>query len=408
MASPLESHGAGWLVVRLVLVAWLVTFFDGFDLNVIAFAAPYLVESYHLDTHALANVFTTGIAGTLLGAVLFGVLGDRIGRRSAIIAATALFGILTLTLAFAASYWELLLLRFVSGMALGGAIPLIWALSVEYAPRRYQATLVTVIMLGYGLGIAVAGPISLALIPRFGWQAVFFFGGIASLLTAVLLYRALPESPRFLAARAAGSAHFSSGPAVLFEGRLRWITPLLWLAYAASSLNTFFLATWGPLLFEGMGLSRHDAAWSSSMNSVAGALGALLLMRFTDRVGAICVALLPAVAVPFLLTIGFVPVSHTTFLCMMCVLYVFLGGSHYGVISVAGLYYPTTRRGLGTGWAAGIGKLGSMAGPWLGGWLMAANTPAPRTFAVLAIFPAVFCVCMLAIGLLERKPPHAA
>jgi AAHS family 4-hydroxybenzoate transporter-like MFS transporter len=92
---------------------------------------------------------------------------------------------------------------------------------------------------------------------------------------------------------------------------------------------------------------------------------------------------------------------------MMCVLYVFLGGSHYGIISVAGLFYPTARRGLGTGWAAGIGKLGSMAGPWLGGWLMAANL-APRTFAVLAIFPAVFCVCMLAIGLLERRSPHAA
>ncbi len=156
-----------------------------------------------------------------------------------------------------------------------------------------------------------------------------------------------------------------------------------------------------------MGLSRHDAAWSTSVNSAAGALGALLLMRFTDRVGAICIALLPAAAVPILLTIGLVPVDHGAFLAMMCVLYVFLGGSHYGIISIAGIFYPTVERGLGTGWAAGMGKLGSMAGPWLGGWLMAANMPTQRTFALLAIFPALFCVCMLAVGLLERRTARA-
>ncbi len=219
VAGPPVGGAAAWLLVRLVLIAWLVTFFDGFDLNVIAFAAPYLVASFHLDTHSLADVFTSGIAGTLLGAVLFGVLGDRAGRRGAIIAAAVLFGVFTLALAFATRYGELLLLRFVGGLGLGGAIPLIWALGVEHAPRRYRATLVTVIMLGYGLGTAAAGPISITLIPRFGWQAVFLFGGIASLFTAVLLYCALPESPRFLAVRGAGSSAFRRTSAAV-QGRV--------------------------------------------------------------------------------------------------------------------------------------------------------------------------------------------
>jgi AAHS family 4-hydroxybenzoate transporter-like MFS transporter len=397
----------GWFAARVVLVCWLVTFFDGFDLNVIAFAAPYLVVSYHLDTHMLGNVFTSGIAGTLLGALLFGVLGDRLGRRRAIILATTLFAVLTLALALADRYWELLLLRFLGGTALGGAIPLVWALSIESAPRQYRATLVTLIMLGYGLGIAVAGPISLFLIPRFGWSSVFVFGGGASLLTAGLLYGALPESARFLAVKEAGNST-RANPAVLFQGRLRWITPLLWLTYVASSLNTFFFATWGPILFEGMGLSRHQAAWTATLDSISGAVGALLLMRFTDRIGPISIALLPAVAVPLLLFMGFVPIAPGAVQAMMCLLYVFLGGSHYGIVSVAGIFYPTAHRSLGTGWFGGVGKLGSIAGPWIGGWLMVFNMPTQRTFALLAICPAVFFVCMLAIGLIERRSPSTS
>ncbi len=417
-ARPLAAS-----IIRLVLVCWLVTFFDGFDLNVIAFAAPYLSSAYDLDKHMLANVFSSGIAGTLLGGILFGSLGDRIGRRRSIILSTSMFGLLTLAFALAEGYRSLLGLRFVSGLALGGALPMVWALSVESAPRRYRATIVTIIMLGYGFGIFAAGPVSIGLIPRFGWQAVFIFGGSASLLAALLLYIALPESLRFIAVRdganAAAMRAFPddtrtalalprpeptglAGVLLLFRENLRWLTPLLWIAYAASSINTFFFATWGPLLFEEMGLSRSTAAWTSSLNSVAGAAGALLLMRFTDRIGAISISLLPAIAVPFLLIIGFVPMSHTVFLTMMASLYVFLGGSHYGIISIAGIFYPTAYRGLGTGWAAAVGKLGSVAGPWVGGWLMAGRLPPQRTFVALAVCPAIFFLCMLAIGLMER------
>jgi MFS transporter, AAHS family, 4-hydroxybenzoate transporter len=161
------------------------------------------------------------------------------------------------------------------------------------------------------------------------------------------------------------------------------------------------------MLFEKMGLSRDAAAWSSSFNSLAGALGALALMRFTDRIGPIVVALLPAVAVPFLLFIGFVPVSHVMFMAMMVLLYVFLGGSHYGIISITGTFYPTTYRALGTGWASAAGKIGSVAGPLVGGVIMASvlarDIPAQRAFVFLALCPSIFFACMLAIGLMERR-----
>jgi AAHS family 4-hydroxybenzoate transporter-like MFS transporter len=189
----------------------------------------------------------------------------------------------------------------------------------------------------------------------------------------------------------------------LFQGPLQLITPLLWISYAASSMTTFFFTTWGPLVFEALGFTRQTAAYASSMNSLAGAIGALSLMRFTDRIGPISVAVMPAVAVPFLLFIGLASVTHSQFLLMMGVLYVFLGGSHYGIISIGGTFYPTTHRALGSGWLAAIGKIGSIAAPWVGAWILSSHIPVQNTFAILAIAPAVFALATFAIGILERR-----
>jgi AAHS family 4-hydroxybenzoate transporter-like MFS transporter len=433
VSDVIERQRLRWFVVRLVLVSWLVTFFDGYDMNVIAFSAPYMKETYALDTSMLSYVFSSGIAGTFFGGFLFGFLGDRIGRRPTIIAATSLFGVLTLLLAAASNYWQFLILRFLNGLALGGALPLIWALSIEYVATRYRATIVTLIMLGYGIGVSAAGPISVALTPVFGWRSVFVFGGLASLVSALLLWCALPESLRFLAARRQDNARMArivhrlapertdlegarftmSGlehnkrpwwdARALFQGPLNLITPLLWLSYAASSITTFFFTTWGPLVFEALGFSRETAAYASSMNSLAGAVGALSLMRFTDRIGPISVAVMPAIAVPFLLFIGLASVTQNQFLVMMGVLYVFLGGSHYGIISIGGTFYPTTHRALGSGWLAAVGKIGSIAGPWVGAWILSSHIPVKHTFAILAVAPAVFALATLTIGVLEWR-----
>ena len=428
----IESQRPGPILVRLVLVCWLITFFDGFDTNAIAFAAPYLAKAYSFDKSALAQVFAAGGFGTLFGGFLFGALGDRVGRRRAVIAATLTFSILTLLLALSDRYWELVLVRFLNGVALGGALPLTWALGVEYVPTRYRATAVTLIMLGYGIGVAAAGPISVALLPRFGWQSIFVFGGLASLLATGALWAYLPESLRFLAAQGADNERLarvvrwfdpkrndpqdaqyvlasvaplerqSWGPAPLFAGQMRWITPLLWFGYVASSMIAFFFTTWGPTVFEEMGLERSTAAWAVSLNSLAGALGAIALMRFTDRVGVISIAVMPAISVPALLAIGLAPIHPMTAVVMMGVLYVFLGGSHYGIISIAGTFYPTTHRALGTGWMSGIGKLGSVLAPLLGGALLSSGMPIQKIFAVLAVFPALFALCGFTIGRLEQ------
>ena len=144
VSEIIERQKPGRFLVTLVVISWIITFFDGYDSNVIAFAAPYLAAEYQLDRVMIGNIFSSGLVGTLIGGFVFGYLGDRIGRRPGIILATAAFGFLTLAFVLANSYASLLALRFLDGIAVGGMLPLAWALNIEYAPKRYRSTVVTV------------------------------------------------------------------------------------------------------------------------------------------------------------------------------------------------------------------------------------------------------------------------
>ncbi len=189
VSAIIEQQKLGRFLVSLVMISWIITFFDGLDSNLISFAAPYFGAQYHLSKIQLGNIFSMGLFGTMVGGFALGYLGDRIGRRPVVVFATALFGILTMCFALANSYWSLFLLRFIDGLPLGGMLPLAWALNIEYAPKRYRATIVTVIMMGYSLGTALGGPIAIWLIPMFGWKSVFVFGGAVSFLCAGILFR---------------------------------------------------------------------------------------------------------------------------------------------------------------------------------------------------------------------------
>jgi AAHS family 4-hydroxybenzoate transporter-like MFS transporter len=431
ISEALERQRLSGFAVRLIVVSWLVTFFDGYDMNVISFASAPLMSTFHLTTKSLGWVFSAGVLGTLFGGFLFGWIGDRIGRRPAILVSVGAFSLLTLALAFVQSLQQLLVLRFLNGLALGGALPLIWALNVEFAPRRTRATVITLIMLGYGFGTMLSGPIARMILPRFDWPGIFVFGGIVSFLATITLALALPESLRFLAARgksvqtiaatlrrmgveAPEGARFvlsDEAPktgerfrfAQLFEGRLRWLTPLLWLSYFASSISTFLLTNWGPLILNKLGFSADHAAYVSSMNSLCGMTGGLLLMRFTDKHGPISIAVLPLTAVPLLLTAGLAPMNLTAFLFLLVPISLFLGGSHYGITSIVSQFYPSSIRANGTGWCSGIAKIGSVLGPLIGGYVLSTHMPVKMTYALLAICPLVYGLAVLGVGRIVRQ-----
>jgi AAHS family 4-hydroxybenzoate transporter-like MFS transporter len=432
ISEIIENQKLTLFVTGLILICTLVTFFDGFDMNVIAFVAPEVSAALHLNKLMMGNVFSVGLAGTMAGGFLFGYLGDRIGRRPSIILATISFGVLTLGLALAGSYRELVALRFLQGIGIGGLLPLAWALNIDYVPRGYQSTVVTLLMLGYTLGDSFAGPLSIWF-TSYGWRSVFIFGGCAALVVTVLLIFLLPESIKFLAnknkrpdliarfaqrlapgRRIDASDRFvvsdelgRSGKgfrvSALFRNELRWITPLLWTAYIASSIAIFLRVSWGPTILQAIGFSRSTAAYATSISSLGGALGGLLLMRFTDTRGVISIAVFPVLTVPLLLTMGLAGIGGTPFLVMYFFLTMFLVGAHFGLHSIAGIFYPSAFRSNGAGWATSIAKIGSVIGPVIGGVVLSTHLPVRILFALLAVCPFVVGVGVFMLGLIQRR-----
>jgi len=437
VATVIDGRRLNGFNYTLIVVSWLITVFDGFDMMMISFTAPYMRDELHLDTLMLGNVFSAGIFGMLLGGFFFAYLGDRIGRRPTIISAAFAFGVLTLATAFARNYGALLVLRFLDGFAIGGMLPLAWALNIEYVPRRYRSTIVTVIMMGYSLGTSMAGPLTVWLAPKFGWEGVFVFGGISTLICASLLFLVLPESVRFLTSKnrrpaliaatlnrldpglratAGDDFELSDEPKVarhfhvsqLFEGRLRWLTPFLWLGYTISSLAIYFSSSWGPIVLEALDFSRNTAAYVSSVSGFAGAIAGLALMRFTDKHGPISVAFYPILAITFLLVLGLVPMSQGTFLPLSIVGTALVGGAHFGIVSIAGVFYPSAVRANGAGWATSIAKAGAIVGPLIGAAVLASGVPAVRNYALLAVCPAVLAVAAVGIALVLRNHRRTA
>ncbi|WP_311271140.1 MFS transporter [Sphingobium sp. WCS2017Hpa-17] len=434
VTDVIERQRMNAFVIRLIVISWTVTFLDGFDMLVISFVAPYLRDGFGADAISLGELFAVGVFGAMLGGIAFGWLGDRFGRRPIIIASVAAFGATSMAMALAPDMRALMALRFLNGVALGGLMPLAWALNIEYVPGRYRATVVTVIMMGYTLGGVIAGPATVWLAPHFGWQSVFLISGIATMLLIPLLVALLPESARYLAVKrrspekiakalnalepglgaraqdefivrdeAAAPAGQNFHLSTLFKGDLRPITALLWVAYIGSSMAVYFKSNWGPIIFEDVGFTRTEAAMIMSVSSIGGSLAGLALMRFTDRIGPVAIAFYPMFAAPLLLLMGLAPVSLQGLAAFSLLSMAMISGTHFGMHSIAGIFYPSAIRANGAGWATSIAKIGSIFAPLLGGYLLATNMPPRLLFVLLAVTPLMTAMSLLLLARVGRR-----
>ncbi len=422
---------------RVIVLSWLITAFDGLDQLMIGFTAPYMRDELHLTNTMIGYIVSSGIAGMVVGGTVFTYIADRIGRRPTVVGAAFMFGILTACIAMAGSYQALLVLRFVDGLAIGGMLPLAWALNIEFVPTRIRSTVVTIIMVGYSVGASLAGPLTNMIAPSYGWQGVYLAGGLGTIVCAFALLWGLPESIRFLvikgrsdgvvrtlmqidpACDATGSDRFVLGDEVradrefqlaqLFRGDLRLITPLLWMGYLMSSLAIFFAASWGPIVLESLQFPRHTAALAASITSLLGAGAGLALMRFTDRIGPRSIALYPILAAPVLLFVGSGVVPHDIFLVFSILGSVLLSGAHFGLTSIAGIYYPSAIRASGAGMASSVAKLGAIMGPVIGAVVLSSGLPVVRSYALLAVCPLVVIVSVVGIAaVLRARGPSVA
>jgi len=426
-----DGQRFGRFNLNLLWWSFLAMITDGYDIAALASAAPELARTWHVAAKAFAPALSASLFGILLGAPLLGYAGDRFGRRVTIIAGCAVYGLGTLATVWTSNLDQVAVLRFLTGIGIGGLMPNTIALNSELAPRRLRATLIVVMFTGITLGGSLPGYIQAWLIPQYGWRIMFWIGGLLPLAVATCLLFRLPESVKFLALRAnrplqllaavrrlrrdltiADDAQFviasapqasGSGLKQIFGAGFVWITPLLWLCFACALMANYFLNSWLPLIFEGSGLTPRQSGMAISIYHYGGTLGGLLVSGLLGRFGFTAIAVLCLLAAPAIAAIGLPSISYMAMasavgLAGFCTL-----GAQFGNNAASGLLYPTAFRSRGIGWALGIGRLGSIAGPLAGGALIGMKLPPQRLFALAALPMLLALIACIGIAALCHK-----
>src|SRR5713226_8653654 len=424
VAEFIDQQPVGGFQIRLLLTCAAVLFLDGFDTQAIGYVAPALAKEWSLSKGALGPVFSAGLFGLMIGALVFGPLADRVGRKKIIILSTLAFGIGALVTAFVQDVNTLLAIRFLTGLGLGGAMPNAIAMTSEFNPRRRRATMVMIMFCGFSVGAALGGLLAAALIPQFGWRSVFVVGGAAPLLLVPFLALRLPESARFLALTGRANARVAQllglinpkaafAPATqfvvhepelagipvlhLFKDGRTLVTLLMWVVFFMSLLDLYFLSNWLPTVLNDLGASVSGAAAIGSMLQVGGVVGTFALGSIIDRFSFRALALVYFIAVFAVGAIG--QLSHSVIFVSMAIFaagFCIVGGQIAANALAAG-FYPTAVRATGVGWALGIGRVGSIVGPLVGGALLIAKWSTEAVFMVAA--GAAFCAALAAFSL---------
>jgi MFS transporter, AAHS family, 4-hydroxybenzoate transporter len=424
VGALIENSRLGWFHVSILLNTCMVMFIEGYDMQVTSYAAPAIIKAWHLTNAYFGPVFGFGLFGYLLGGTVLGHLGDRFGRKKVIIGGSLFFGLFTFAAAYATSLPGLLVFRFLAGVGIGASIPAAIALTVEYAPAHLKARIISLLFLGYTLGGTLGGFVAAKLIPAFGWSAVFKLGGFAPVILAAFVAFTLPESVRFLALRqdrldrvrailrklspestiddnadyvVVEERHQGLPVKHLFtEGRAT-VTALLWIAFASSLLGHYFLTSWLPTILAGAAVPLTYAIISGALLQGGGGIGGLLICWLSDKKSMLFIAVAFCVASPLIVLI---PRAHSSSLLMLAFLVgFFLVGGQIGLNSIAGTIYPTDIRATGAGWALGIGRIGSILGPVLGGVLISAHLPLRLLFIYTGL---VVLICAVTITILWK------
>lgn len=413
----IDGQPLGWRTAPLILVALFALVCDGFDLAAMGYLAPELVKAWHLTPKDFVPAFSAGIVGMMIGGPGLGFLGDRIGRRRVIAVGLAGIGLATLATMAAQNVSHLIVLRFLTGIGLGGVIPNVAALVAELTPRRARGRLLVVVTMGMPLGIALPGLVAGALIPAFGWQALLLVGGLLPLAVAAAARALVPESPKFLVeqggwegearrilqalrpdlaidrdATFAVPAHVASGGSArqLFAGALALATPLLWICQAANQMANFFSLTWLPTLLQSAGASTAEAGANASLFAIGGLLAGLLLIFVIDRLGVVPLVVMFLVGAPLVGGMAATDLGPGLHGLVITAAGLCVTGINFSLTALLPIFYPTAVRSVGTGWTQAAGRLGALAAPVIGGILLEQNLP----IAQLTLAPAL----LMAVG----------
>ncbi|MBM3819592.1 MAG: MFS transporter [Acidimicrobiia bacterium] len=417
-----------------ILLCGAVLLLDGFDTQALGFLVPPISEDLGIPLPAFGQVISAGLFGLMIGAMLAGPIADRWGRKWAIIVSSIIFGLFSLLTAFVSTLNGLILLRFLTGLGLGGAMPNVVALSSEYAPKRMQPTLVPAIFAGMGGGAVLASIVGGALIPAYGWRSVFVVGGVLPIALALILIKVLPESLRFLAAKGAdrqrisgivrklapeaADAPLAPPPAserlegmalkhLFTEGRATG-TLMLWIPFFMNLLILYFILSWLPSLLRQAGMPVSAGITAVAAFSFGGIVGTLIQGPLMKLMG-----VFPAMMTEFFGSLALIlaaSVMFANFQLLMVITFILgitVQGAQGGLNVLAAMYYPTSIRSTGVGWALGVGRIGSIVGPLIGGAMLGLQWTPQQIFQAGAV-PATMAAAVVALStvVMGRRSPY--
>ena len=431
--TALENQKIGGLQIRVAAICTLVQMCDGYDVNSIGVSVPSLTHAWNLPGPAFTTAFLWSSIGIMVGALSAGPIGDRFGRKPLLIGSLLIFGLASLASAFAGSLGFMTITRFFTGLGIGGAFPGAATLTGDYAPQRRRALMIMVSFTGAPLGGFLCGQLAGILLPTLGWPSVFIVGGLVPLALVVVMALWLPESPRFLAAKGnlsprqaallqrldivPGEGAAGHGLDVARENPVKMLfgkgyalqTVLMWIIFFCSLMNLFLFVYWLPEVLHLTGFTPAEAARATSFRELGAICAVLYLGVLIDRfgperalalnygAGIVFIALIALVAMPYFL------LAAVIFFSGMMII-----GSQTGANAACGKLYPARMRTSGIGWALGIGRLGGIAAPALGGWLLAIGMPPREIFLSACGFALIAAVATALLAFRGEPAPVLA
>ncbi|OTG69579.1 aromatic acid/H+ symport family MFS transporter [Acinetobacter sp. ANC 4470] len=413
------------------VVAWclLIILFDGYDLAINGVVLPLLMQDWGLSAVQAGMLASTALAGMMFGAMFFGSLADKIGRKKVIMICIVLFSGLTFAGGFASNPTEFGILRFLAGLGIGGVMPNLVALTSEYAPQKMRSTLVTTMFSGYAVGGVMAALLGSWFTPDYGWQIMFFIAGIPLFLLP-LVWKFLPESLAFIVkenkqekARSIvrclapnltvnQNTTFtlpkvdepeSANVVSLFRRGRTTNTLLFWLAFFTCLLTMYALSSWLPKLMMAAGYSMDNSLMFMMVMNVGAVVGivggGVLADRYHLKPVLMCLGMIGAIVMSLM---GF---QSNQFLLYILV---FLAGaasigSQMLLYSYVAQYYPLAIRSTGIGWSSAIGRMGAIVGPILIGALLGMNLPAYINFMAVGL-PVLITAIAVALIMHDDEP----
>jgi AAHS family 4-hydroxybenzoate transporter-like MFS transporter len=419
--------GSSWSTYQKLLTALaaLAVIFDGFDIQILGFAIPLLIREWHVARADFGPVLAVGLAGMAVGGPLAGYCGDRFGRRTALIGCVAAFGVATVATAFVHGFAGLAMMRFVTGMGTGGALPNASALAAEFAPLRRRSMAVKLTLVCVPLGGMLGGLLAARVLPALGWRGLYAIGGALPLLFSFVLYAMLPESPRFLARKAAlwprlarlltrmghtvpmgasfedRAERASASKAslrTLFGPGLARDTAGLWIAFFFCLGSVYLIFGWLPAMLTAQGLDVTTASTGLAVYNLGGVLGVLVWAVLVTILGSRGPLLSGALACAgSALALLLIPIQahgdHILLIAGLGINGLLANAVQTSMYALAAHVYPTSVRATGVAYAATIGRVGGLLSSLFGASIIQAGT---KTYWFVLAISMVFAFTGLA------------